>query len=366
MHYVNNYGSVLQSFATQWYFKKLGFDSEIIDYTRPNCDYKYIKNRINNGYKNKRGVFGSAPIVFVRTVIWSADYKIRNRKFDSFRNKYLKLSKKYEREELFSNPPIADLYCTGSDQTWNTEYNDGILDEYFLSFAPKGKGRFSFSASFGCDSINENISHTIKQYLKEYDLITVRELSGERIIKDLGIDKCHQIVDPTLLLDAQEWKSIFNIRNSNRQYILLYLLNKHDHLIDEVERFANTKKVSVVLISNVKYKIPLSWKNYRNPSVEQFLFLFANASYILTDSFHGTSFGINFGKKIRVVRPPQYSTRLESILEILGLKSALYDCEQNILFNDINYDCVNMRLKSERAKVNTIFMGYLKNDNNQL
>ncbi len=50
------------------------------------------------------------------------------------------MTKRYSSfDELKMNPPIADIYCTGSDQTWNSEYNGGFLPAYFLEFAPTGK-----------------------------------------------------------------------------------------------------------------------------------------------------------------------------------------------------------------------------------
>ena len=152
LHYIYNYGSLLQTYATQKKFESMGHKVETVDYVRPNAkDEKLIDDTVKN--KN----FGN-PIKNKTFVTLKRFEKKKIKKVSKdFLDNYVHLTRHYEDyEDLKNNPPIADVYCTGSDQTWNSEYNGGLLPAYYLDFAPKGKKKIGYAVSIGMDAIPEN------------------------------------------------------------------------------------------------------------------------------------------------------------------------------------------------------------------
>ncbi len=359
LQYINNYGSVLQTYASQEYLKKFGCFVEIVNYTRENCRFDNLKKSMYEYYKQK-GCFFRLPLVgYLLTNRWEKLYKARNEVFEDFRQKYICLGRDYSSfQDLLNNPPIADFYCVGSDQVWNFLYNDGVLPEYFLSYAPEGRIKFTLASSLGVECIDSpNIRSLIKQYLEEFSLITVREKSAEQILKSLECKNVHQILDPTLLLDKNNWKQKFNLQvEISFPYILVYQLNPCKDMIEFARTISQKKKCQLIIISN---NIRLSVSEaiiISNPPVVQFLNLILNAECIVTDSFHGTAFSLNLNKDFFSWLPEKYSTRLTSILELTGLSERAFTkidsrWEQCKL---IDYDCVNAVLKKWRDKADLL------------
>ena len=107
------------------------------------------------------------------------NYRRERRVFDRFVQERIRLSRDYETAaDLMNDPPQADIYCTGSDQTWNSIYNGGILPEYFVAYAPEGKKRVALAASFGRDDIDAAELEATKPFIQKYSAISVRESSA--------------------------------------------------------------------------------------------------------------------------------------------------------------------------------------------
>ena len=139
LQYINNYGSVLQTYASQMYLSEKGCSVEVVNYIRENCRFENLKRRMKTYYKQK-GLIFKLPLVSELLVMrWQRLHLKRNKVFEKFRNQNICLSHEYlSSEHLIKSPPLADYYCVGSDQVWNYLYNDGVLPEYFLRYAPTG------------------------------------------------------------------------------------------------------------------------------------------------------------------------------------------------------------------------------------
>ena len=145
LHAVQNYGSVLQALATQEILKQHGCEVTIIDYVREDVRYENLVKKWSGGNPIK-------ALAILPTILrWE-------KVFHSFTQKYLNLSEKtYTTEADFKNYPLtADAYCTGSDQVWNSKWNNGILPCLYLNFVPEDKYKFAFSASFGQSRLPED------------------------------------------------------------------------------------------------------------------------------------------------------------------------------------------------------------------
>ena len=205
LHIINNYGSALQTYATQTVLEKMGYEVEFVNYYR---DGSSISKRVATNLKfsniyNKNFLFR-----FIGKTILTLNFKKQDKVFKKFLNEKINLTKKYENfEELKENPPIADFYCTGSDQVWNSEWNSKIDPAYFLDFVSDGVKKVSFASSFGKSAIDEEEEKKIKPFLEKYNYITVRENSANKILKNMGIES-KVILDPTLLLSKNDWCKI--------------------------------------------------------------------------------------------------------------------------------------------------------------
>lgn len=348
LHYINHYGSLLQTYATGKAFEKMNCDVEFVNYERPNSKESIqIKEAIKKkGYSNN----------FVKGFIFYFIKKIENifrKNFSTkFLNKYVNFTHYYENyDKLSENPPIADVYVTGSDQTWNSDYNGGVLPAYYLRYAPKGKKRIGYAVSIGMPEFHDDEKDIIKQYASEYDAISVRENSAKKLLEGIGIDNVQQIIDPTLVLNLEDWKKIINPqRTIKEKYIIIYKLNN----IPEIEEFA--KKLSeetgakIVRMSYYLNHFKYQGKMVFSPSVEEFLSLIYYADYVLTDSFHGLAFSLNFKKQFYVFYPGKYSTRLQSLLELTGTENRLIKNDLNYTKENIDYNEVDKILDIERNK----------------
>ena len=293
---VPNYGTILQAYATKTILESFGADVTIVQYTR------------NNDWVKKRYLLKSrfsVKSVFHKFGLTS--YGRMLKKQDAFRKKYLALSKKYDSLSDLEKDDWNDydLMVTGSDQVWNSKYLYGD-SVYMLSFVPETVKKIAISASFASNSLPNQYIEKYKKYLGRYSAISVREENGIRILHDqLSIlSDIPVLLDPTLLLSKEQWlKSIkLGKRICTEKYILYYML---DYAFDpkpyiyEVTKYFR-KKIGCKVIALVGYNrasraFGMHMKNACDSSISDYLEYFANASLVITSSFHGTAFAVNFG-----------------------------------------------------------------------
>lgn len=357
LHNVKNYGSVLQTYATQKIFKNLGCEIDVINYSRKELmDENLLENRINTSK-----IFSKNFLTrIVGRILLGDSVKKQCKVFNEFLNNNINLTQRYNSfEELEKNVPEADIYCTGSDQVWNSDWNKGIQKAFFLEFVDN-KPKISYASSFGKSELDPDEVEITREMLKKYKHISVREKSAVKIIHDLGIQNVEHVLDPTLMLDKEEWSKLGTEIKHKGKYILVYQLNTKNPEFDAyVKGLSKKKKMPIIRVSNVIYQVFKYGKFAYCPTVNEFLTYFLNAEYIVTDSFHATGFSINFNKKFVSIFPKKFSTRLQSILELTGLESRrVKDFNDfSIIDEEIDYERVNKIIEKEREKS----MNYLKN-----
>lgn len=280
--------------------------------------------------------------------------KKQKRTFDKF-DKYLHLGKEIDSEGLKTQGVKADTYVTGSDQVWNNFYG-GFEKSFFLDFVPSGSKCFAYSASFGKSSFNEKEMSELKGLLAKYSLISVRENTGKQILNSLGISGI-QLLDPVYYLGIDDWKGLMTDKmpNCGREYILIYQLDSHGSLIDRAKELKKKMHdVDLVFIETEKHKRIHGVHYVIVPTVNEFLNLFYNAKYVITDSFHGTTFSICLHKEFFCVLPKRYSNRIESVLEIFGLGNRVITENRTvdaILSTQINWLAIEHILTEERKRM---------------
>ena len=353
LHRVVNYGSVLQTYALQEKIKELGFIPEVIDYYPERLTRLGMLKRIKNKGEKYNNNFVIRNIA--RLIIFPS-YLIRFHTFFAFLKKYIIMSKKtYKNEESINSERFDyDIYCTGSDQVWNSGWNEKIDHPYFLTFAPDDKRKIAYAASFGKKELDKDEIDETRNMLKRYNDISVREKSGVDIVKSLGINNVTNVVDPTLLLSGEEWRKISSDKYKGKDYILVYNLNRNK----KIDNYAKLLSVKTGLkIKYLSYQLHEFYKNGKmicNPKVEHFISLIDNASYVITDSFHATAFSLNLNTQFIIVYPGKYSTRLQSILELLNLENRVAKDENDlsVLDKKIDFSVVNKIINNMRNESN--------------
>ncbi len=350
-HSVPNYGSLLQSYATQNAIKKIGHESEIINYTRYEERYKNLANSLIKGKKWDKNFFTR----FIYKIIQTPNYAKMYKKFTEYRQEFLNETKQEygNIDELKENIPQADIYCSGSDQIWGKIGTANYDEVYFLEFVKKKC--ISYAASFGKAELDKELEQNIDKLLSKYATILVREKSAKEILLKKGIKNVEQVLDPTFLMDQQDWKKIAH-KSKNKEkekYVLVYQLHDNKKFDLYAKKFAKKKHLKLLRISPSLYHIFKSGKLIYLPTPYEFLSYFENAEYILTDSFHATVFSIIFNKKFVDILPNNKTgTRIENILNLLGIENRILDDYNKIdlIENPINYLDINSRIKKEREK----------------
>lgn len=356
IHNVPNFGSVLQTLATQLLFTERGIDYSTIDYYQPR---DLLKNRIKSVLINSK-----APIVKRISMFITMDL-LNKHIFSSFLKRRIKLTKRVISLAEIMQLPIADIYMTGSDQVWNSIHNKFINTTYYYEGikAPK----VAFASSFGRSELPTQELNKIKPLLYDYEMISVREDTGINIINSiLPNKKIEQILDPTLLIEANTWKKFqTNSSDTHKRYILIYPMSNMDNRLFEIARKVSTQigNCEVWLLSPGLKKYNQCDKTLCFQSPERFLELIDNALCVITNSFHGTAFSINFKTPFISLMPEYFSTRLQSLLELTNFTNRIWNEKFN--YSDVmNIDFKESHniLMKERIKANKFIDKILKNE----
>ncbi len=357
LHRVYNYGSALQAYATQKVFEKQGYEAVIIDYITP----QRTKKKIFFG-KSPNDPKGIKKFVYQTAKIGSL--LLKERTFGKFVKKNLKLTKRYiTAEDLEKDPPQANIYVTGSDQTWNSHYNEGVDRGFFLDFLPAEATRIAFVASFGKTQLDKNEIEETKRYIERYKALSVREDSALSILEDLGRKDGVCLIDPTLQLKKEEWLALASKRLIKEKYLILMLLyNEDNHATEYARKIADERGLKLVKLSWELKKPPMVDKLMTHRSPADFLSLFYYADFVVTNSFHGLAFSINLEKQFIVIPRNEFNSRIESLLTLTNLQDRMVKSEDELGVHNqrIEYDSVREVLNTEREKAET----FLKNNIN--
>ena len=222
-----------------------------------------------------------------------------------------------------------DVLISGSDQVWNPTCG-GLIDKlnpcYYLAFADHNKyKKIAYASSIGSYRFNEDEKILVKKWLEDYDHLSTREQSGKEHL-ELFINKEIKVVlDPTLLLKKEEWLVVANSVNKmkKQKYILVYYIDEIAECVEYARKIADKYGWKVAMMSNTAKKFPGVDINIPFCGPAQFLWLFANATYIVTNSFHGTAFAVNFNKDFVSVIKRNSPQRAQTLLKNVGLYERL-------------------------------------------
>lgn len=256
-------------------------------------------------------------------------------------------------QEDFARLPLtSDVYVTGSDQTWNSAWNDGISRELFLDFVPDCIKKIAYAASMGKGELDESEKEETRQLLERYHAISVRESTAVEICNGLGIKNAIQVLDPTLQMTRDYWMQ-YARQPKEQGYVLIYQLNTNPQFDRYAQEFAQRKGLKLLRFCNRYDQIIKCGKALVIPEVTDFISYVAYADCVITDSFHATAFCINLNTPFISIYPHDFSSRLASILELTGLQHRHLTSYDDFSFVDntsIDFTYANKILDAERQK----------------
>lgn len=369
-YHIKNYGSALQAYATQRVINEMGINNECIQYQKKNDLNQAL--RVFNIPLLRTKIAGIKKKLYAKryATTLGKNFAIRNEIFDKFVQENFKISKKcYGYEQLQHKIQEYDAVLLGSDQVWNP-LNFGS-HYYTLEFVPDDIPKIAYAPSFGVSKIPNSQKKQTANYLNRIEYISVREKKGQEIIKELTKKDVPVVVDPTLLLDLAQWKTVYQEEKIEKEpYILCYFLGanqKHREFAQKLQKLTGYKIVTLPYMDEiVKNDFNFANEQLYEVGPSEFLNLINYAEYVCTDSFHGTVFSILHHKKFftfnRYEERKKASTnsRLKSLLELLNIENRL--CQSNIDVEmiknqEINYEQVDKKLDTLREES----MNYLKN-----
>ena len=284
---VKNYGALLQAYALTRLINELGYLCEQV------CrkDVKTVRRR---RFKTKNipvYIETLKKLIFKKNIFNSKIVKIRNAAVKNFQYSIPHSQKVYDSSNIEKCLQCYDIFIAGSDQVWNMNW---YRKEYFLDFVPEDIYKFSYAASMPNVNINDEQKEIVKEHLKSFNAISVREKETADFLKKLTGKDVVQTLDPTLLLDKSQWDDICADRIIEGDYIFCYFLGESKEMRKEAKRFA--KRVGYKIV-NLPHLVKLCSAdmffaniNLYDISPEQFISLIKYAKYVITDSFHATVF----------------------------------------------------------------------------
>lgn len=350
---VDNYGQILQSFALQYFLNK-NFDcsAEVIRYYSHHTSFLYKFKRIL-----KIILIQVCP--FLNNQFASEIRSIRRRNFREFKKNHIRYSQKicYGKRTLSKFASKYDVLIAGSDQVWSMMLDDFANTVYYLDFGKPSQLRISYAASFGRRTYPDSLNFRLSQELKRFDMISVRESDGVEICKRCGVEAV-QVLDPTMLLRADEYNRVIKNKKSH-SYIFLYVINicsEDDIYWKEIYSIIKTRNVVCTSASGYKKNnITLKGVIYEYSTVDEWLSNIEFSDFVITTSFHGVAFSLIFRKNfVYIPLKGDYAESNNRVLDLLSelrLESRVLHNSANfkdILEEDIDYNIVDIKLAALR------------------
>ncbi len=353
-HEVYNYGATFQEYALLEFLNSQGWEASVLHY-KP----YYLSGHFNMWSVSPKF---NKPILKQLYLLAKLPERLKALKkkkvFDAFHDKYIPTDKKLYKnnQELIQDVPEGDVFICGSDQIWNSFFQNGKDPAFYLNFVPEDKKKISYAASFAIDELEESVKSLVKDNVERMQAVSVRETSGLTILKGLGMDNAVQVLDPVFLLERSHWdKFIFPIKED---FIFIYDFDSNP-LIKEIA--LELKKEKGWKIYSLNQNIDYADENFWLEGPERFLSLVSQSKINLTNSFHSLAFSLIFQQQFVVVnRTEKINTRMRDLLQLVGLEDHLitnkqeYDGLETINFSKVEEVQEFHRLRSQNFLLKAI------------
>ena len=336
-YYQRNFGSQLQAFATQETLDKLGVANETImfDGLRPEVNkakWLYFLSRIYdiNTVKDKMATVRKF-VAARRNPEYARNLALRNEMFSQFALTKFHLSKQYNsKSEITQTAHEYSAFLVGSDQLW---LPSNIAGDYFtLNMVPEDVPKIALATSFGISELPKKYGLKARHFLKRIEHVSVREASGQKLVKKWADRDVPVVCDPTVMFTAEEWVKALDAKGvgsrfaENKKYMFVYFLGNNPWERDIVKKVQGETGLKIVQLahSDEYVKSDVGFADYTpyNVGPKEFVELIRDAEYVFTDSFHCSVFSMlnhkNFFTFPRYSQDGMVSTngRLYSLLSL--------------------------------------------------
>lgn len=346
----HNYGAMLQTYALQTILERMGFEVDIINFRPPIIDNVY------NPFKKRKKSFFDLKFYKQRAGLHIKHrYKIKKFKnFEKFMEDNLNITSPYKTFNALKAADLSyDFLIAGSDQIWNSDLTKSLNPAYFLKFAPEKSKKIIYGASIGKKAIDNFEIPLFKHYLKNNDNISVREKASIDSISKCTNKLIETVIDPTLLLKKEDYDLLKNDMGlNNKKYIFVYALEYNEELIKIAEKISKNENLPIIFNRPYK-KFSNQTKSVPHIGPSEFLGLIKNATYIVTNSYHGFIFSIIYNKKFVAIPNTKTPARIEELASNLNINNTLVYSSNN--FNSIQ----NIKIDYKKVEKN---INSLKNE----
>ena len=349
---LKNFGSVLQVYALCEAVKKLGYNSEVV--------WQDGNMSKNFDIRPNKAIKTAFRLVMHPSLLWSTLKMIREvksqviderkvKKFDDFVATHF-IQSFYSAEEM-EKMAAANKFCKflcGSDQIWctTTLYPDPMM---YLRFVPK-ETRVAYAPSLGRNYIPDYNKKILRKFINDVPCLSVREDEGHRLIKELTGRDALVVADPTLLLKSADWDKLKIDIETPVDYVLCYFLDEPSQDVKtSVCQYAHKSDKDIVILGtmgNLDY--PKDRVHHPIAGPGEFLSLISKASMVITDSYHGMLFAINYHKKFwsveRAYSQFDQSSRQLTVLNRLSMEERYVNGNINFTDADIDYTAVQAKI----------------------
>lgn len=341
-----SHGAALQMYALARWVRELGYDAEIINYLN-----LYMKSE-SHGTKTGRG--SSAK----RWLRYHAKRIMHHRQYAGFRRFEQEMTRYPGKplgtpEELKTLSDRYDCVICGSDQVWNPHITGGDLS-YFLDFCGEGTRRIAYAPSFGVEELAEPFAGQAARELEKFYALSVREAQGQALVEKLTGKQIPLVADPTFLLTPEAWAAEETpCAVPEEGYILYYVVRSSERLMRFCRSLSEQTGLKILVVGgNLIRQIRNRDDRIRyicDADPRQWLYLVRHARYVVTNSFHGTAFSINFRKDFYVEFSSLTNSRLDHIIRTLGLEQRIVEQDHPDQVTAVDYSRTEQVLPVLRA-----------------
>lgn len=360
-----NYGTSLVGYALLKKIQQLSFQVEVINYIkRLSIKQKvfFVLNAIRCGEWKELVARLTSKSALKKYPHYAAGIKQRTVAVEKYKeNKLLPLFRNYVGfSALHEGSKQYDAVVVGSDQVWTPM---SLPNKFFnLLFVDDAVRKVAYGSSFGVSSIPKFQRTATGAYLDRFYKIGVREQKGKEIVDSLSHQKALVVADPTMLLNADEWREeIFeNVeKNNSEPYIFCYFLGPNQDARKAANELKAKTGYKIISLRHMDEYVPEdeSFGDEAPYDVDPngFLRLIHNAAYVCTDSFHCSAFSIQFHKQFMTFyRFAQSSTigrnsRIDSLFNVLGInRERIYQGDISKIDSTVDWSEVDEKLKTLR------------------
>lgn len=351
-HAAYNYGSALQATALQMFLEKNGYQVDILNF------YDQLDMR---QYKLFRTHYYFFPPIIIEDLRSYSNNKKRIDSYRKFQEKNMHITKDVfnSNEEMKMICNQYDAFICGSDQIWNTGCTKGVKKPYYLDFAKDSNAfTMSYAPSIAHDSIEREYQEDFAKAVNAIQVISIREETGKQIIRQLTGREAKVVLDPTLLLDKEDYDILKEPIETPKKYVYVYCLEYNKEIYDYAYQLAKDKGIDLVYFRKFNINKFKGCMNSFPYGPGEFLSLIQNAEYIVTNSFHATVFSILFERKFVTFTTKRTSSRLVDFLNTIGLgdriKSNLKDISKTIDYKQVKSKLDELKRDSQEFLLDSL------------